>query len=103
LLDKKHHPILRDDFYKYGGQFEPASLYKLFVSVSQEMGNKFVYSQVDASVNSMSIKKNLSLLSEARVFSKILHTGRNGLPLGAESNEKFFKLLLIDIGLVSVQ
>ncbi len=32
-----------------------------------------------------------------------MHTSGNGLPLGAESNEKFFKILLIDIGLVSVQ
>ncbi len=30
-----------------------------------------------------------------------MHTSGNGLPLGAESNDKFFKMLLIDIGLVS--
>lgn len=27
----------------------------------------------------------------------------NGLPLGAESNDKFFKILMADTGLVSVQ
>ncbi len=43
------------------------------------------------------------MLSQARVFTKIMHTSGNGLPLGAESNEKFFKMLLIDIGLVSAQ
>lgn len=32
-----------------------------------------------------------------------MHTTGNGLPLGAESNEKFFKALMLDIGLVSVQ
>jgi hypothetical protein len=93
----------RDDFYKYGGQFDPGLLYRLFLSVSQQMGTKFVYKQVESSANSMQIKKCLSLLSEARVFLKIRHTSGNGLPLGAESNEKFFKMLLIDIGLVSVQ
>ncbi len=95
--------IFRDDFYKYGGQFDPGLLYRLFLSVSQQMGTKFVYKQVESSANSMQIKKCLSLLSEARVFSKIRHTIGNGLPLGAASNEKFFKMLLIDIGLVSVQ
>lgn len=93
----------RDDFYKYGGQFDPGLLYRLFLSVSQQMGTKFVYKQVESSANSMQIKKCLFLLSEARVFSKIRHTSGNGLPLGAESNGKFFKMLLIDIGLVSVQ
>jgi len=93
----------RDDFYKYGGQFDPGLLYKLFVSVSRQLGNKFVYKRVDPLAKSLLIKKSLSMLSQARVFTKIMHTSGNGLPLGAESNEKFFKLLLIDIGLVSVQ
>ncbi|RLC15789.1 MAG: hypothetical protein DRI57_12315 [Deltaproteobacteria bacterium] len=43
------------------------------------------------------------MLSQARVCSKVLHTSGNGLPLGAESNEKFFKALMLDIGLASVQ
>lgn len=93
----------RDDFYKYGGQFDPDLLFKLFVSVSRQMGNKFVYKLVDPLAKPLLIKKSLSMLSQARVFSKIMHTSGNGLPLGAESNEKFFKMLLIDIGLVSVQ
>jgi uncharacterized protein len=93
----------RDDFYKYGGQFDPGLLYKLFISVSKQMGNKFVYKRVDPLAKPLLIKKNLSMLSQARVFTKIMHTSGNGLPLGAESNEKFFKMLLIDIGLVSVQ
>ena len=93
----------RDDFYKYGGQFDPGLLYKLFVSVSRQLGNKFVYKRVDPLAKSLLIKKSLSMLSQARVFTKIMHTSGNGLPLGAESNEKFFKILLIDIGLVSVQ
>ena len=93
----------RDDFHKYGGQFDPELLFKLFISVSRQVGNKFVYNRVDPSAKTLLIKKSLSLLSRARVFTKTKHTRGNGLPLGADSNEKFFKLLLIDIGLVSVQ
>jgi predicted AAA+ superfamily ATPase len=93
----------RDDFYKYGGQFDPGLLFKIFISVSKQLGNKFVYNRVDPLAKSLLIKKSLSMLSQARVFTKIMHTSGNGLPLGAESNEKFFKMLLIDIGLVSAQ
>ncbi|MBC2704800.1 AAA family ATPase [Desulfobacula sp.] len=93
----------RDDFYKYGGQFDPGLLFKLFISVSKQLGNKFVYKRVDPLAKSLLIKKSLSMLSQARIFTKIMHTSGNGLPLGAESNENFFKMLLIDIGLVSVQ
>ena len=93
----------RDDFYKYGGEFDPGLLFKFFISVSKQIGNKFVYKRVDPLAKPFLIKKSLSMLSQARVFSKIMHTSGNGLPLGAESNEKFFKMLLIDIGLVSVQ
>ena len=48
-------------------------------------------------------KKAFHLLCEARVCSKVVHTGGNGLPLGAESNEKFFKAMMPDVGLTSAQ
>ncbi|MBU2431922.1 MAG: DUF4143 domain-containing protein, partial [Proteobacteria bacterium] len=93
----------RDDFHKYGGRFDPKLLYKLSVSVARQLGNKFVYSRVDSLAKAMMIKKCISLMSDARVFSKVCHTSGNGLPLGAETNDKFFKMLFIDIGLVSAQ
>ena len=43
------------------------------------------------------------MLTHAKVCSRILHTAGNGLPLGAESNEKFFKALMLDIGLTAAQ
>ncbi|HSL62616.1 MAG TPA: AAA family ATPase, partial [Desulfotignum sp.] len=92
----------RDDFYKYGDRFDPDLLYKLFISVCRQIGSKFVYSQVDPSAASPAVKNGLTLLCQARVFSLIRHTSANGLPLGAESNDKFFKILLTDTGLVSV-
>lgn len=93
----------RDDFNKYGDKFDPQMLHKLFVSVAKQIGTKFVFKQVDPVITAAQVRKGLTLLSQARVFSKILHTSGNGLPLGAESNEKFFKMLLADTGLVSVQ
>lgn len=103
---KLQHDLLatfRDDFHKYGGEADARLLANILLSVSKQLGNKFVYSHVDPSVQLPVIKKALDLLSLARVCIKILHTSGNGLPLGAESNEKFFKALLLDIGLISVQ
>ncbi len=103
---KLQHDLLatyRDDFHKYGGETDGRLLARIFLSVSKQLGNKFVYTRVDPSLKTAPIKKAFNLLSQARVCSKVLHTSGNGLPLGAESNEKFFKALMLDIGLASVQ
>ena len=93
----------RNDFHKYGGKIDAALLAKIMLSISRQLGNKFIYSRVDPSVNMIQIKKALTLLSQAKVCTKILHTSGNGLPLGAESNNKFFKSLMLDIGFISAQ
>jgi hypothetical protein len=93
----------RDDFHKYGGKSDAGMLNKILLSVAEQLGNKFIYSRVDPAEKLVQIKKALSLLSQAKVCTKVLHTTGNGLPLGAESNDKFFKALLLDIGLISVQ
>lgn len=92
----------RDDFYKYGGDIDARLLDKIVLSAAEQVGNKFVYSRVDQAIQAPIIKKALSMLFQAKVCSKVVHTSGNGVPLGAESNEKFFKALLLDIGLISV-
>ena len=93
----------RDDFHKYGGEVDAGMLNKILLSVAKQLGNKFMYSRVDPTKKLVGIKKALSMLSQAKVCTKVLHTTGNGLPLGAESNEKFFKAIMLDIGLISVQ
>ncbi|MCP4111720.1 MAG: ATP-binding protein [Desulfobacteraceae bacterium] len=93
----------RDDFHKYGGETDARLLAKIMLSVSKQLGNKFIYTRVDPSLKTVPVKKAFTTLSQAKVCSKVLHTSGNGLPLGAESNEKFFKALMLDTGLTSVQ
>jgi predicted AAA+ superfamily ATPase len=93
----------RDDFHKYGVKIDAGLLNRILQSVSEQLGNKFIYSRVEPAKKVIQIKKALARLSQAKVCTKVLHTAGNGLPLGAESNEKFFKVLMLDIGLVSVQ
>lgn len=48
-----------------------------------------------------SIKQALNLLSKARLCHPVPSTYANGIPVGAEVNPKLFKMILIDVGLVS--
>jgi len=93
----------RDDFNKYSKRIKTENLHKVLRSVPDQLGNKFVTSRVDAALRSGEVKNALALLTQARICHKIFHTSGNGLPLGAEANEKFFKVLMVDIGLVSIQ
>ena len=93
----------RDDFHKHGGAIDAELLNRLLLSVAEQLGNKFVYSRVDSAKKMVQIRDALTRLCQAKVCTKVSHTAGNGLPLGSESNEKFFKALMLDIGLISVQ
>ena len=93
----------RDDFHKYSGEVETGLLHRLMRSVADQLGNKFVYSRVEPAKKLVQIRNALKRLDQAKVCTKVLHTAGNGLPLGSESNEKFFKVLMLDVGLISVQ
>ncbi|MCG8336425.1 MAG: ATP-binding protein [Proteobacteria bacterium] len=93
----------RDDFHKYGGNIDATLLSRVILSISEQLGNKFVYSRIDPSLKIGQVKKALEQLCNARVCTKVFHTSANNLPLGAEANEKFFKMIMLDVGLVASQ
>ncbi len=84
----------RDDFHKYGGEMDAELLNRIFLSVSEQLGNKFVYSRVESAKKVVRIKNALTRLCQAKICTKVQHTAGNGLPLGAESNDKFFKAII---------
>ncbi len=88
----------RDDFNKYIGRMNPDFLNATLSAIPDSLGNKFTFSRVGPGPQ---IKKAVELLSCSRLCSHVHHTSGNGLPLGAEGNRKFMKLLLLDIGLVA--
>lgn len=93
----------RDDFHKYHGHIDVALLMKTVKSVSDQMGNKFMYAKVDPNTRAYLVKEALELLFDARLCNRVAHTAANGLPLGAESNPKFFKAVMVDTGLALAQ
>lgn len=91
----------RDDFTKYSGRLTINRLEDIINSVPRQLGQKFVYKQANSEINTPSLKQALDLLSQARVCHRVISTSANGLPLGAEVNEKFFKTIMLDCGLCS--
>ena len=89
----------RDDFNKYKKKISPEVMRMTLASVARQLGGKFVYSAVDTSNSSVIVKESVNCLALARLVYKAFNTSANGLPLGAEVNQKFFKCILIDSGL----
>lgn len=89
-----------DDFKKYAKKVDPTLLRNTLQSVILQIGNKFTYSKVDGSYRAEEVKKALKLLSDAGIVKRVSHTAANGLPLGAEVNDKFRKYIYLDSALL---
>ena len=89
----------RDDFAKYKTRISPIVLWQTLISVAVQTGGKFVYSKVEET-DSRHVKEAISLLQLAGIIHSVTHTSANGLPLGAEINERYKKYILMDTGLM---
>jgi hypothetical protein len=90
----------QQDFSKYKKRVPPDLLRQVLRSVALQAGNKFVYAQANREVPAASIKECLRLLTLAGLITPVKHTAANGVPLGAEENEKYIKYLFLDLGLM---
>lgn len=102
FVNQIHFDLLatyRDDFAKYSGRLTIDRLEEIMNSVPRQLGRKFVYKDANSEVSTVSLKQALDLLSKARVCHRIVSTDANGLPLGAETDERFFKVIMLDCGL----
>lgn len=89
----------RDDFAKYSGRLTINRLEDVMNSVPRQLGKKFTYKDANSEVSTAPLKQALDLLSKARVCHRIVATSANGLPLGAEADERFSKVIMLDSGL----
>lgn len=90
-----------DDFSKYRNRIPDLRLRKVFQKMPRLIGEKLKYVQIDPLERAKDLGLALDLLCMARVGHRVYHSSSNGVPLGAEINQKFFKLLFLDIGLAS--
>ena len=90
-----------DDFAKYARHQDQALIRVCFRKAPSFIGRKVKYSEISKETATPRVANALEKLDMARVIHKVIRTSANGIPLAAEENRKFFKLLFLDIGLVS--
>jgi predicted AAA+ superfamily ATPase len=90
----------RDDFGKYSHGALKNRVQIVFDKLPSLVGRKFKYSQVSHEHRSAELAAALQQLCMAHVAYRVRHTSANGVPLGAEADERNFKVLYMDVGLM---
>lgn len=90
----------RQDFGKYAQHVQIKNLQLVFEKAPGMVGDHFKYANVDPNVRSQYIKAALELLQQAGLLYYIYSTAASGIPLITLINEKKFKILFLDVGLV---
>jgi len=93
----------RLDFNKYSGRTNPRLLSLVFDAIPRLTGRKLIYSHLDPGARSDDLARAVEQLRLARLLSKVYNTHANGVPLAAERNERFFKVIGLDVGLLLTQ
>ncbi|MEA2083214.1 MAG: ATP-binding protein [Thermodesulfobacteriota bacterium] len=103
-VSEVHNSIIetyRDDFPKYAGSRNLNRMLNVFNFAAGNVGVKIKYSNISRQDQSLTIKKDIELLAMARVIGKVVHSHCSGLPLQADIEEKVYKLLFLDVGLMN--
>lgn len=90
----------RADFGKYAKHHEFKYLESVFAKLPALTSQQIKYSKIDPHTPSRNIKLAIEKLSEAQLLTLIYATNASGLPLIAHKNERKFKTLFIDVGLM---
>lgn len=89
-----------NDFAKYAKGVSIEHLRMLFRKIPNQVAQQFKYSHITQEVQSRELKLALQKLIRAYIAYPVYATSASGLPLNALINEKKFKLLFLDIGLI---
>ncbi len=103
-VTREHQSILQnyaDDFPKYQRRADVHLLRKTFGKLPGLIGRKLKYTHIDREHKAAQLSKILDLLELARVIYRVKHSASNGIPLASETNDRVFKPLFLDTGLVS--
>ncbi|MES2614611.1 MAG: DUF4143 domain-containing protein [Bdellovibrionota bacterium] len=90
----------RNDFGKYATRINHKYLQRIFEKVPSLVATHFKYAKVDSDMRSRDLKAALEMLRFAGLVSPIYATAGTGIPLLSLMNEKKFKLIFLDVGLV---
>ena len=97
-----HHDLIsscRQDLEKYATKHQEKYINTLFSRLPHFVGEQFQYKNIPGEFRKRELMPCLDLLVKANVIHRIYHSAGNGIPLGAEVNLDWFKIMLVDIGL----
>ena len=92
---------VQDDFAKYEPRRLNELMRKTYRHVAENVGRKVKFVNVSREDRSGDVRRAFELLAQSRVVQPVFRTAANGLPLGAERDERHFKALFLDVGLVN--
>jgi predicted AAA+ superfamily ATPase len=87
------------DFAKYKHRVPATRLEEVFSAVIAQTGQKFTYSKAATAANQLQIRESVELLKMAGLVYSATHSSANGLPLAAETNPRYQKLMIFDTGI----
>lgn len=90
----------RGDFGKYAKHTKTQYLQLLLDKLPNVVAKQFKYVDIDPSIHSREIKYALQALRDAGLLRQIFNTAASGLPLRSQVDEKKFKLMMVDVGLM---
>jgi len=90
---------IKADFAKYKKRVPSMRISEVFDAIIQQTGGKFIYTKAATQTSIVQIKEAVQLLMMAGLVIPVTHSSANGIPLGAELDEKKRKLILLDTGL----
>jgi predicted AAA+ superfamily ATPase len=91
----------RQDFSKYTKHSQIQYIQRVFEKAPGIVGSHVKYANIDKDARSNQIKLALELLQHAGLIYPIYSTAASGLPLITLVNEKKFKILFLDVGLMA--
>ena len=103
-VNQVHHDLIatyRDDIAKYKGRLATERLEEVMTATPSLLGEKFVYAKVNPAVQAVATKHSLDLLCKAKICSRVNGCAANGVPLAAELQDKYLKVIFLDVGLCS--
>lgn len=100
LLQASILDTYRRDFGKYAKGARVNYLRRLFERVPGTVTEQFKYAHIDPHMQSRDLKPALTDLVDAGVINQIFCTSASGIPLNSMINDKKFKLIFLDVGLV---
>lgn len=94
------YEFYKRDFGKYHKRVKPEYLLQIYQKIPYIVSERFKYVKITSDLQARELKPALQALIDAGLAYQVFHTSASGLPFGAMKDDKKFKLLFLDVGLV---